>query len=327
MNIFSYCAVIRTLGKSGEMYQKELESLINQTVQPKKILVFIAEGYPLPKQKVGMEEYIYVPKGMVAQRALDYDKVDTDYILMLDDDVYLPPNAVERMFYGLNEYKAGCVAADVFHNQDMSTLSKIKAFITNSVTPHTDDKWAFKVKCNGAFSYNKNPTEDFYESQSAAGPASFWKKESFLSVHFDDEKWMDDFPFAYGDDLLLFYKAHLNGVKLMVYYFSGIVHLDAGTGRAKYNTSENKLYTRAQLQYILWWRLCYNLSILKPFDKIYHSTCFSCRLAQGFLLHLIYSISILNIRPLISFVKGSREGWKFVRSEKYRIIPNVILDI
>ena len=39
----NYTAVIRTLGKAGEKYQTLLESLDRQTIQPSKILVYIAE--------------------------------------------------------------------------------------------------------------------------------------------------------------------------------------------------------------------------------------------------------------------------------------------
>ena len=64
-----YTAVIRTLGTAGEKYQVLLDSLAAQTIKPEAILVYIAEGYPLPKETIGIEQYIYVKKGMVAQRA------------------------------------------------------------------------------------------------------------------------------------------------------------------------------------------------------------------------------------------------------------------
>lgn len=94
----NYTAVIRTLGKAGEKYQTLLESLDRQTIQPSKILVYIAEGYAIPKETIGKEQYIYVRKGMVAQRALPYQEVDTEYILFLDDDVYLPETAVAQLY-------------------------------------------------------------------------------------------------------------------------------------------------------------------------------------------------------------------------------------
>lgn len=54
-----YVAVIRTLGTAGEKYQTLLNSLDQQTIQPSKILVYIAEGYRIPKETIGKEQYIY----------------------------------------------------------------------------------------------------------------------------------------------------------------------------------------------------------------------------------------------------------------------------
>ena len=76
-----YTAVIRTLGKGGDYYQKTLDSLILQSIPPSAIIVYIAEGYALPAETVHREQYVYVKKGMVAQRALQYKKVKTEYIL------------------------------------------------------------------------------------------------------------------------------------------------------------------------------------------------------------------------------------------------------
>lgn len=83
-----YTAVIRTLGIAGEKYQRELDSLLNQTMPPEDIIVYIAEGYSIPKETCGKERYIYVKKGMVAQRAIRYEEVNTEWILFLDDDVF-----------------------------------------------------------------------------------------------------------------------------------------------------------------------------------------------------------------------------------------------
>ena len=85
----SYSIAIRTLGAAGDKFRMELESIITQTVQPERVMVYIAEGYPRPEFTVGREEYVWVKKGMVAQRALPYDDISSEYIMMLDDDVML----------------------------------------------------------------------------------------------------------------------------------------------------------------------------------------------------------------------------------------------
>ena len=89
MEKLEYCAVIRTIGRAGRMYQRLLDSLASQTIPPKKILVYLAEGYDRPTETIGIEQIVQVSKGMVAQRALPYDEVDTEWMLMLDDDIWL----------------------------------------------------------------------------------------------------------------------------------------------------------------------------------------------------------------------------------------------
>ena len=325
MKNFSYCVAIRTLGKAGDKFQKELTSLANQTILPKKILVYIATGFDLPNENVGIEQYIQTPKGMVSQRALSYDEIDTDYVLFLDDDVYLPEDAVEKLFEGLSSKDADCIAADTFNNQDMSLKNKSLAFITNFVTTRKDDDWAFKIKKDASFSFNKAPAKSVYLSQSAAGPASLWKFDSFKKIKFQDEKWLDEFAFAYGEDLLLFHKLYLNKFKLLVHYTSGIVHLDAGSSRDKYNSNPKKLLERAKIQFVLWWRISYNLRTNTFFDKILRILYFTVKFLWGFAIHFFYSIYKVNFLPLYYFIKGNYQGYMYVNSENFKNISNFIL--
>lgn len=322
--LFSYCAAIRTLGKAGQKYQQELDSLKKQTVPPQRILVYIAEGYEIPKETIGIEEYIYVKKGMVAQRALPYVEIDTEYVLFLDDDVYLPEDAVEKLYSGLCDLQGDCIAADTFHNQNMTMKNKLMAFISNWVYPRKDDTWAFKVQRNASFSYNNAPSKDVYLSQSAAGPASFWKMSAFRAIHFEDEKWLDYFGFAYGDDLLCFYKLYLNGFRLLVHYNSGVIHLDAGSGRQKYNSDDKKLLLRAKVQFILWWRISQNVST-NSVDKFLNLFSYGLKFLLGTGVNLLYSIKRLNFNPLIYYFKGNYEGMKYVYSDNYKEVPSFII--
>lgn len=90
----AYTVVIRTLGTAGEKYLTTLRSAKEQDVPPQKILVYIPHGYPLPKETVGTEEYVRCEKGLVAQRSLPFDEVQTDWMLFLDDDMDLPASTV-----------------------------------------------------------------------------------------------------------------------------------------------------------------------------------------------------------------------------------------
>lgn len=326
MNVeFSYSVAIRTLGKAGEKYQQELNSIIRQTIPPKRIFVYIAEGYELPSETIGIEEYIYVKKGMLAQRAQSYEEIDTEYVLFLDDDVFLPDDAVEKMFKGLFEMDGDCIAADTFPMRDASWKTKIYSLIVNWVSPRPNDQWAFKIRRNMAFSYNNSPKRDVYLSQSAAGPASLWKIKKFKSMHLEDELWLEQWGFAYLEDYLLYNKLYANGGKLLVHYKSGIIHLDAKSDRQNYDKSGTKFLLRAKVRFILWWRTSYNRSDNDLLESCCSVVLFSARLIWELGLHLIYSVFKCTTSPIISFIQGTLSGYKYVLSDEYKQIPNYIL--
>ena len=125
IQMIDYTVVIRTLGTAGDYYQRTLNSLLEQTIRPKAVIIYIAEGYEIPKETIGIEQYFYVKKGMVAQRALQYDEVKTEYILFLDDDVYLPPSGVETLYNELKAHNGNVISPCVFYNHKVSWKSKI----------------------------------------------------------------------------------------------------------------------------------------------------------------------------------------------------------
>lgn len=225
-----YTAVIRTLGTAGEKYQCLLDSLDKQIIQPSKILVYIAEGYDIPKETIGKEQYIYVKKGMVAQRALPYDDVDTEYILFLDDDVYLPKTAVAQLYQYLVDNDADVISPDVFPNAERSTVDKWMMKLSGRMVDRKDDgKWGYKVMRNSGYSYNAAPKPGIYLSQTNAGPCFFCKKENFLKIHFEEELWMDQMKYPLGEDQVMYYKMYCMGLKQLTWFHSGIRHLDAGS--------------------------------------------------------------------------------------------------
>ena len=151
----NYTAVIRTLGTAGEKYQQLLDSLASQSVQPNEIIVYIAEGYPLPKETIGKERYVCVKKGMVAQRALRYDEVKTEYILFLDDDLFLPDDFVEKMYSALVENELDVISPDIYPNDKRSLKVEIMMTLSGRMRARSgDDEWGYKVMRTGGYSYN-----------------------------------------------------------------------------------------------------------------------------------------------------------------------------
>ena len=322
----SYSIAIRTLGTSGEKFRSELESICAQTVQPERVLVYIAEGYIRPDFTVGKEEYMWVKKGMVAQRALKYDEIASECILMLDDDVELSPDSAERMLKSMEEYGADAVGADVFRNHKMNFPVKVYAGIVNLVFPHWGSKWAFKVRHNGSFSYNNRPAKPFHWSQSCGGPAVLWRKDALARTRFEDEMWLDGLGFAYGDDLLESHKLHFNGGRLGVLYDAGVINLDAKSSSGAFRKSAEHIYVRTKASFMIWYRSLYRNG------KDTAASRFVAALAFGFkafwLSFVMCGAAVVkwDSRFISSYLKGLRDGWKVVHSPEFKSLPPYFIE-
>lgn len=316
-----YTVVIRTLGRSGLAYKKTLESIMAQTILPDSIIVYIAEGYLPPSEPLIGEQYVFVPKGMVAQRALKYDEVKTEYCLFLDDDVFLPEDAVEKLYTELVCNDAHVISPCTFYNHKVSLKSKIRGtLLGKEVSRIKDDKWAFKVLRTAGFSYNNNPTKDVYESQSNAGPCFLCRKEDFLSIAYDEELWLDATYYALPDDQVMFYKMYKKGLKVLTSFDSGVIHLDAGSTLSDSPERNRQLiFSEYRNKLIFWHRFIYCPE--KSFVKRIWSV-----------LAVLYSYGVQAIKYSIVFVVGNRrvanaffdgilDALKFLKTEQYHKLP------
>lgn len=316
-----YSVVIRTLGKAGTYYQKTLDSLMHQTLKPKSIIVYIAEGYPLPSETVGVERYVYVKKGMVAQRALSYNEVDTEFILFLDDDVYLPTTGVETLYHELQQYKGDVISPYVFYNHKKSIKDKIKCLLLGrEVCRILGSKWGFKVLPTAGFSYINKPVRSVYESQTNAGPCFFCKKQDFLNICYEEELWLDGSPYAFPDDQVMFYKMYMNGLKILTSYDSGILHLDAGT-----STGEDRMlkvvYSEYRNKLIFWHRFIYmpEKNIIKKVFSVF-SICYVYGIQ--YVKHFIRQVHGGN-NAAQAFRKGVIDGKSYIKSFDYKCLRKI----
>ena len=315
----NYTAVIRTLGTADDKYQQLLNSLERQSIVPRDIIVYIAEGYSLPKETIGKERYVYVKKGMVAQRAFQYEEVDTEYILFCDDDLYLPENAVEELYNSLVENDAQVISPDVFDNAQRGLVSELLMTISGRMRARRNDQvWGYKVMRTGGYSYNKHPKNKVYQSQTNAGPCFFCRKEDFLKVHFEDELWLDKMTYPLGEDQVMFYKMNCMGMKVLTHYRSGIEHLDAGTSRTLQEKEHKVIYSDFFFKCVFWHRFIYlperNVAI-----KMWSVAC----ILYPLLFTILISAVKFNKKVLSLKCKAISEALRFVQSEEYRALPRI----
>ena len=314
-----YCVAIRTLGTAGEKYQKLLDSIKEQTIQPKHIFVYIAEGYELPKETIGIEEYIRTPKGMITQRSQPFDEIDTEYILFCDDDLYLPRDCVEKMFEGLEAKNGDCIALGVYELQQLSKKEKLMIFLHSFVTSRKDDGWDVKVKRNVSYSFNIQPQSSVLRTQSAAGACCLCKKSVYLTIHYEDERWMENMSYAAGDDQLFYYKMHMMGYRVLLLLNSGVIHLDAQAGQRP--TKSNKMYLQKKNMFIMWYRTIYNIRSKSAWEKCRCIAAFTWRCLFGVLTLPLEVVHYKQPRFFIDYFRGLWAGYKYVHSEEYKQIP------
>lgn len=319
-----YSVAIRTLGTSPFL-KEEIESVFRQSILPDKVVLYIAEGYPLPSWRVNSEMYVYVHKGMVAQRALDYEEIESDYVLLLDDDVVLEDDAVEKMLRVAEDNGLDCVVADTYLNHEMSTVNKIYNILANSVFPRFSSDKAIKINKGSFFSYINNPQREWYRSESGAGPASLWKREVLNELQFKDELWMDRLGFAYGDDQVMFNKLPKNGYSLGMMFNNGISHLDGGVSSKDYKKDPDKFYKRSIARYLIWYRTCYNLTGLGRSEKWESRCAFYGSIALVVPAHIVAGVLHFSLKPVIQLFKGLREGHRIAMSPEFQSLPNYIL--
>lgn len=314
-----YCVAIRTLGTAGDKYQTLLNSLRNQTISPKKILVYIAEGYSLPKETIGIEEYIRCPKGMIAQRSLPFEEIDTEYVLFCDDDLYLPPDIVERMFNGLFDHNGDCIALNAFIQGKSSKIRKLAVFLHSFVTTRKDDGWDVRIKRNGSYSYNSHPSKLILPTESAPGACCLCKMSTYKAIHFEDERWMDQMSYAAGDDQLFHYKMHTMGFGVLLLNKSGMIHLDAQAGIRPHR--KNKMFFQKKNMFIMWYRTIYNIQSKDTWEKYRCLSAFTWRCFFGMLMLPIEVIHYKELQFIPDYFKGLWAGWKYVHSKEYKAIP------
>lgn len=312
--MFSYSVAIRTLGKAGEKYLTTLKSVASQTVPPTSINVYIPNGYDLPKETIGKEKYYRCNKGMIAQRALQYEEIKDEWILFLDDDMYLPQDIMERAQDFINSNSVDALSANVFLNHKASNKNKITAAF-NSVFPMKSNYWGFKVTRSGRYKYNNKPCSDFMHTQTGPGAFILCKKNVFLSIHLEDEIWMDKFGYALGEDQLMNYKIYMRGYQEYVWYNSGVIHLDAGSQNRVLDYSHLKK-TSACL-FLVWHRSIYNLYYNTGCKKFIAIFSFLLSFFLKFIFSFLYLFKGICNAPFAIF-SGLFEGIIYTKSDNYK---------
>jgi GT2 family glycosyltransferase len=320
----NYSVVIRTIGTGGEKYKKLLSAVSSQTIQPQEIIVVLPEGYTID-HSLGTERYVYSEKGMVIQRAVGINSAQTEFILVLDDDVCFDESFVEDIYAVINKTDADVVVPNYSNASDgEKKQNTLKSFVLNLkyifigqrflLLPTS--KYRVKYAPTGGHCINLNFDESkLYKTQSWNFQCFFMKTEKAKAVKIEDELWLDKTGYAIFDDMVFSYKAYSSGCKPIFTPLIRYTHLDGGTGHTKVTDNisrlKKKLYGNTLNRTIYWHKFLYTPANLPK--KVWFFFWNVYATINTFLLYFVYCV------PRPAYWKVPREIWRGARDAfKYR---------
>ena len=326
MNNISYSIVIRTLGTGGSKYQKLLDSIKSQSLQPKHLLVVIADGYQLPPEQLGTEEFVYTRKGMWHQRVygLEYAAKlgDSDYIFAVDDDISFAPDFAEKSLKWMANNECDVLAPDLALVKTMPMFSPrniLYGLLGIRIENHFQH-WRVKIMNTGGFMANTKVNGDAMPTQSAQFAALWIKADSVGVLRLQDEYWLEGTKYALPDDQVFFYKCHLMGLKQYMHEKYTVVHLDHGSSDPNRIVLCN--YADGRNFLIFWHRFLF-LPSNNSMKRIWLMIAHAYRVAMHTLFLMARGVIKKDFKPLQAYVNGVKDALRYIKTDEYKKLQRI----
>lgn len=311
----SYSVIIRTLTGGGK-YQRLLDSINKQSIHPEHVYVIQPIDANHPKERIGYEEYLHTKKGMWNQRiyGMEYcysQKNHSKFLLVCDDDIEFESDFVEKL-----------IEIAKSHNAD--TLSPIPDFkntlrknlilkLLGERTENRTSPYKITLKKNGRYSVNNELKSNVNPTQSAPFQCFLMRTDITPILKLREEMWLDETRYAWPDDQVFFYKAHLSGCRTLSCKNPVFRHLDGKSGLSDRQREHDSTYSHARNSVIFWNRF------IKPSQRTYLSQILSHINFQYYilvnkLLALIKGIINRDFTIFNYYSKGITDGYKFLKS-------------
>lgn len=325
----TYSVIIRTLGKGGEKYAQLIESLRKQTFRPKEVYVFIPQGYDLPEAKLGWEQFIISPKGMMTQRVFGVEYADkystADYFLLLDDDIgfdsdfgekamsYLRDNPVEVLHPTSVNDKGERHVISIFSPYNIFSVLFSRKFESRN------KRWRNRVSKAGGYLHNSKISIPVL-AQTGNGQCSFIRKGVASVCNLSDELWIDACGYSLPEDQIFFNKIYQNGYKLLYNPDIAYRNLDNGS-----NSPDRKLknaYAHGRNFLIFWHRFIYSQEP-KKFNRWWLKRRIEYRLTANYIFFMLRSVMPGGKGLLSNYRNGWKDAKEYINSDEYKALRPV----
>lgn len=323
----SYSIVIRTLGLGGKKYQALLDSIHKQTLKPKHVYVFIAKGYELPNERLGYEEFVYCEKGMWKQRVygMEYTEKygDSEFQLVLDDDISFESNFMESCFEIIKKYNADILIPGIGENGNKPYLNPTsikKRLLTGFTCSRFETRqsdFQIEILSTAGFRVNVNNQQNVRKTQSGPFNGFIIKSSTITKLDLQSEMWIDMTKYSLPDDQLFFYKAYCKGLKLYNCKEPFLEHLDAGSSQK--GRRNDIAFALGRNIYIFWHRFLYLRS--PKHERIKLRLAINYRLINTFIVYFIQGIINHDFSVVKSYYEGFLQAKIFIKSNEYKKLP------
>lgn len=323
----SYSIAIRTLGTAGEKYKKLLDSIDRQTIKPEKVVVVLPEGYEMPEERLGYEQFEFSPKGMIIQRMDALKYIDSEYILFCDDDLEFDCDFCEKTILALNKEEYDCASGPLLELFPPKGLKHSFASVLGGacVMLHGRSKYYVRILNTGGWSYNHSidtKVHKIYMTESLPWACFMIKRVAMENICFNDELWAEKSGYSAFEDRIMFYKLLLNKFRTCVVSDAHYIHNDGKT-----STREIKLtpiYAGAFNHYVFWHRFLYKQSE-NVLDRLWKRVCINYYM----LVSRLYGWGLFLLKRRTAeerkaSVQGFNDAKLFVKSQEYLALPSVI---
>ncbi len=328
MTNISYTVAVRTVGKGGEKYEALLQSISALEPKPKEVLICLPEGVEPPKEQLGYERFVCLPKGMMTQRIYALDEIKTEHVLFTDDDIRFDADFVSKLHRAVTvegyDMAVGEVLAFLPPKHGMRKwIPTLQA--AAAPTLFHKDRYVTILRSAGWTYHRFTPKEGvILPTQSAIGCMFYTSLLAMKRLRFEDElTWAQHGALAPADDQIMFYKAYRVGLRVGVVTDAPFQHLDAKTATAAVEAKKKKAFYSAFNRTVFWHRLIYSFE-KNGFGRMAARIAFwyfrRSALLYARLRNLVRKSEITYVKEMKN---GYKEGLRYVRSEEYMALPPI----
>lgn len=322
----SYSVAIRTLCTSGEKYNKLIDSIIKQSVQPEKIVVVVPDGYDFPKSITGTEVFVRSKKGMLYQRAEALEYIDSELTFFSDDDIEFEDGFIEKLSEPIVNNDYGCTAGPLLDffppNNFKYALSSVLGGSCIMLKGRKNNY--VRILRTGGWSYNYSidqSSHKIYDTESFAGTCFMAKTKYAKEIDFLEESWCEQLGYAAFEDRIFAYKMIVNGYKCCIVSDAEYIHNDGKTSIKDLRLEP--IYAAAYNHYVFWYRYIYSLQ-QNVFSRFWSQICINY---YEFMSKVYGASKVIkskdNIETFRTVRKAFKDAKRFVKSEDYKKLKGV----